>query len=270
MGFLRAAIVLLFCCLSLLLPGPIALAATPSPEQAALYQQLEGLFQQAMQATQTARWPEAEQLWTQAIDLYPNNPAAWSNRGNSRVSQFKLAEAIADFDKAIELAPEVPDPYTNRGTAKEGLKDWAGAIADYNKALELAPKDPVAYNNRGNAQGGAGDWEAAKADFSQAAQLSPGFSMPNLNYAMAQFQLGDRENALRQMRSLVRRYPTAADPRAALTAMLWDKGLRGEAESNWVAVAGLDKRYQDLDWLANIRRWPPTMVTAMAKFLQLR
>ena len=51
MGPLRAIVFLLVCCLSLLLTSPIALAATnPTPEQAALYQQLEGLFQQAMQA----------------------------------------------------------------------------------------------------------------------------------------------------------------------------------------------------------------------------
>jgi hypothetical protein len=58
--------------------------------------------------------------------------------------------------------------------------------------------------------------------------------------------------------------------RAALSACLWEAGKRGEAESNWVAAVGLDARYKDLDWVANIRRWPPVAVTALEKFLHLQ
>ncbi|PZV12308.1 MAG: hypothetical protein DCF21_15810, partial [Leptolyngbya sp.] len=66
-----------------------------------------------------------------------------------------------------------------------------------------------------------------------------------------------------------RRYPSFADARAALTAALWGEGMSGEAESNWVAVVGLDARYKDLDWVSTVRRWPPTMVAALEKFLHL-
>jgi hypothetical protein len=60
-----------------------------------------------------------------------------------------------------------------------------------------------------------------------------------------------------------------SDMRAALTAVLWVSGQQGEAESNWVATVGLDNRYQDLDWIKNIRRWPPSMIEALEKFLNL-
>lgn len=247
-----------------------ARAASPASETQQIYQQLQGLFQQAMQATNAGQWSEAEALWTQAIDLYPQNPAAWSNRGNSRVGQFKLQEAIADFDQAIALAPDLADPYVNRGTAWEGLQEWDKAIADYNQALAIDPKDPMALNNRGNAEGGQGNWEAARADFYHAAELAPGFALPNLNFVLTRFQLGETADALRQIRSLAIRYPNSADARAALAVMLWNKGQRGEAESNWVAVIGLDPRYKDTDWVAQIRRWPPAMVTTLQQFLALQ
>ncbi len=263
-------------CLSLLLgilvgcgvPQP-AQAASPDPELQAIYQDLGNLYQQAMVATQSGDFNQAEALWTEAIERMPSNPATWSNRGNSRVSQFKLEEAIADFNQAVELAPDQPDPYLNRGTAWEGLGEWDRAIADYNKALEIAPDDPIALNNRGNAQGGKGDWEAALADFHQAAELAPGVALPNINYALATYQLGDKQAGTRFIRNLVRRYGQAADPRAALTAVLWDQGMQGEAESNWVAAIGLDNRYRDLDWVAHIRRWPPVLVQALERFLKL-
>lgn len=252
------------------LPPASAPAASTAPASATqIYRDLERLYQQALEATNRGDLEQAEALWSDAIARYPSNPASWSNRGNARVSQFKLTEAIADFDEAIALAPNEPDPYINRGTAWEGLQQWDKAIADYNQALALNPDDPVALNNRGNATGSKGDWETARNDFYRAAQLAPGFALANLNLVMTRFQLGETADALRQMRSLAIRYPNAADPRAALTAMLWSRGLKGEAESNWVAVMGLDRRYQDLDWVAKIRRWPPAMVEALGNFLAI-
>jgi hypothetical protein len=67
----------------------------------------------------------------------------------------------------------------------------------------------------------------------------------------------------------VRRYPKFADMRAALTVSLWAEGKVGEAESNWVSAVGLDPRYKDLEWVTQIRRWPPAMVAALEKFLKL-
>ncbi len=235
----------------------------------ALHQDLGNLYQQAFEATDTGQLEQAEDIWSQAIERMPENPATWSNRGNARISQFKLDAAIEDFDQAIAIAPDQPDAYMNRGIAWEGLKEWDRAIADYNHAFELDPDDAVTLNNRGNAKGGKGDWQAAQADFEQAANLQPGLAIARINATLAKFQLGDKSEAIHQMRNLVRKYPMAADTRAALTAMLWDAGSIGEAESNWVSAVGLDPRYKKLDWVADIRRWPPVMVAALQRFLEL-
>ena len=254
------------------LPGAIAPAQAAegsSPELQALYADLDDLYQRAFIATDKGDFTTAEGLWGEAIERMPQNPATWSNRGNARVSQFKLEAAIADFDKAVELAPNQPGPYVNRGTAWEGLKEWDKAIADYNKGIELDPEDPVAFNNRGNAEGGKGNWEAARDDFYHSAELARGFALPNMNYALTLYQLGDKAEGTRKIRNLVRRYSQAADPRAALTAVLWDQGNIGEAESNWAAAENLDTRYKDVAWVRDIRRWPPALVDALDRFLRL-
>lgn len=268
-------VVALLVCLGL----GIGVGVAPAPAQAIersqtelkeIYVDLQRIFDRGFEATNAGDMALAEMIWTEAIERAPDNPAAWSNRGNSRVTQFKLEAAIADFGKAIELAPDQASPYINRGTAWEGLKDWDQAIADYNKGLELQPDDPVAINNRGNAQGSKGNWDLAKADFYQAAMAEPGFALANINYALTVYQLGDKVNGLRKLRTLARRYSQSADIRAAYTAALWDQGRAGEAESNWVAATGLDPRYKDIDWVANIRRWPPVMVDALDRFLSLK
>ncbi|WP_228039936.1 tetratricopeptide repeat protein [Nodosilinea sp. LEGE 07088] len=269
-GLAKSVFVILLCLICLVGWGDLAWsqpeAAELSPETV---QAIAELRQKAFTASQRGQFAEAETYWSELIDYLPNEAAVWSNRGNVRVSQNKLTEALDDYDQAVALAPEQPDPYLNRGAALEGLGRWDDAIADYSQVLALNPDDAAAYNNRGNAKAGQGNWEAALVDYQKAADLDPKFAFARVNTALAEYQLGHADEAIRQFRNLTRRYPNFADARAALTAALWSQGALGEAESNWVAVMGLDRRYKDLDWVSTVRRWPPAMVTALEKFLHL-
>jgi tetratricopeptide (TPR) repeat protein len=248
-----------------ILLSPPALAADTSPDEA-----MNALFDQAFTATSEGHFETAERYWSKILEQYPHNAAVWSNRGNAKVSQHKLTEAIEDYNQAIALAPNEPDPYLNRGTALEGLQKWEDAIADYNHVLEIDPQDPLAYNNRGNAEGSLGEWEKAMTDFQQASALNPGLAIAQANYALAQYQVGQTEAAIKRFRNLVRKYPQYADMRAALTAALWAEGRLGEAESQWVSAEGLDRRYRDMQWIREVRRWPPRAIAALEQFLSLQ
>ncbi|HEY9705971.1 MAG TPA: tetratricopeptide repeat protein, partial [Allocoleopsis sp.] len=227
------------------------------------------LTQKALITTEKGDFNQAEIYWTELIDHFPENPALWSNRGNARVSQNKLVEAIADYDQSIKLYPSFPDAYLNRGIAFEGLKKWENAINDYNRVLELNPEDAAAYNNRGNAKAGMGNYESAIADYQKAMELDRNFVFAQDNYALSLYQVGETKKATKIMEGLIRKYPQFADIRAALTVILWADGKQGEAESNWVSVMGLDQRYKDVNWVKNIRRWPPSMVDNLQNFLLL-
>jgi tetratricopeptide (TPR) repeat protein len=264
--FFTVLIVTGLVCLGNIMPASAQIETTDITNS---QQELGELVQKAFAATNEGKFPIAENFWTQIIEKFPDRAAAWSNRGNSRVSQNNLKAAISDYEKAMELAPDAPDPYLNRGTALEGLGRWEEAIADYNRVLELDPKDPAAYNNRGNAEAGLGKWEQAIADYAKAFELAPEYAFARANHALALYQNGQTQEAIRNMKNIVRKYPQFADMRAALTACLWQTGKRGEAESNWVAAVGLDSRYQDIDWVAHNRRWPPVAVSALDRFLHL-
>jgi len=253
--------------------APEATTPTPAPTQDTaidLLADLNELYEKAMQATEQGNFKAAEGYWTDMLDRFPYNPAVWSNRGNAKLSQDKAESALQDYAKAIELAPEATDPYLNRGAAYERLGKWEDAIADYNHVIELDPKDAMAYNNRGNATASLGNWEDAIADYKKAADLAPNFAFARANYALALYETGKTDTAIRTMRNILRKYPSFPDVRAALTAALWASGKQGEAESEWVSVAASDARYKDLTWLKDIRRWPPSMITAMSQFLNLQ
>lgn len=266
---LRILIIAVFCSLCLFSPPVIAEEATNITITEEQLQQGENIARQAILATEEGNFAQAEIYWTQLVEEFPTNPAVWSNRGNARVSQNKINEAIDDYNQSIVLAPNAPDPYLNRGTAYEAMGEYERAIEDYQKVLELDPEDAMAYNNLGNANAGLNNWEKAVEYYHKATELSPNFAFARANESLTLYQLGKKEEALKEMRNLVRKYPMFPDMRAALTAVLWENGQQGEAESNWVAAIGIDSRYKDLDWLKQVRRWPPTMIIALEKFLTM-
>ena len=94
--------------------------------------------------------------------------------------------------------------------------------------------------------------------------------MARSSMALADFQLGNIEESEKELKKLIRRYPTFADARAALTALNWSKGEFGKAESNWIAVTELDPRYSDEEWLLKVRRWPPKPTKYLMKFIDLK
>ena len=262
----------LVCLVSLLgisLPAnAVSEAETPTITEEQL-QEAESIAQKAFEAAHQGDLPKSEQYWSQLIEQFPTNPAVWSNRGNIRISENKLDEAIEDFNQAIELAPNAPDPYLNRGTALEGKGLYQEAIEDYDRVLEIDPEDPMAYNNRGNAKAGQQLWDEALIDYQKAVEIDSNYAFARANAALTQYQIGDTDEAIKSMKDIVHRYPMFPDMRAALTAALWEKGKQGEAESNWVAAVGVDNRYQDIKWVEQTRRWPPKMVAALEKFLDL-
>ena len=232
--------------------------------------QLDALVKKAFQATDAGKFSEAEGYWTELINLYPENAAGWSNRGNSKISQNRPQDALADYNKSVELAPNFPDPYLNRGAALESLGKWEEAIADYEQVLKINPKDAAAYNNRGNVKGRQGKWQEAIADYEMAMQVDSRFSMAFGNRAIALYEIGQTDQAIKAMKNILRKYPNFTDIRAALTAALWTDKKQGEAESNWVSVENLDPRYRDISWVKNIRRWPPSLAMALENFLTLK
>jgi len=226
-------------------------------------------FGQALEASRSGRMAEALPLWNAVIAEAPREAAAWSNRGNVRLALGDPLGAIADQTRALELDPQAGDAHLNRGTAEEALGRWDEASADYEAVLRQQPDDASALYNLGNVAGSRGDWTLAREQFLAAAEARPGFAMARSSAALAALQLQQRDQAEVGLRRLIRRHPLFADARAGLTALLWQKGASGEAESHWAAASGLDSRYRDLTWLREVRRWPPRAVEALGQFLTL-
>ena len=67
---------------------------------------LAGLYDRALNLSQSGDFVQALPLWDQVLEQAPNDAAALSNRGNVRLGLGDPQGAIADQTLSMELAPE--------------------------------------------------------------------------------------------------------------------------------------------------------------------
>ena len=230
----------------------------------------EDFFKNALDLSAKGEFNLALQEWNRYLDFYPDDAAGLSNRGNVKLVVGDFEGSINDQDKAISLNPSEIDPYINRGIAEEALGLLSQAKQDYIFVISKDSENFSALYNLANVEGSTSQWKEARDLFSKAVLYNPGFAMARSSMALADYQLGNIGESEIELKKLIRRYPTFADARAALTALYWSRGESGKAESNWIAVTELDPRYSDEEWLIKVRRWPPKPIKDLMKFIDLK
>ncbi|MFN6011027.1 MAG: tetratricopeptide repeat protein [Microcystis sp.] len=112
-------------------------------------QTLEQLWQQGETAQAQKKYPEAERIWRQIIQLDPNSAVAFSNLCAALFRQNKLDEAPIFCQKALALDPKLPETYNNLGAVLYNQKKLTEAEEMYRRAIALDDQYVFAYNNLG-------------------------------------------------------------------------------------------------------------------------
>lgn len=195
---------------------------------------------------------------------------------NSYLMEGRFEDSLAALDLAEEINAELPDLWLTRGIVNEKLLNWDDAINDYQRARELTKKrslfgreDPTIISNIANAETGLGKWEDALRDFSKSSEMDKTFFAPKIGKSLVLYQLDRKAEGLKVMKEILDLYPsTFTDGMAAVACMAYDLDPSNLERSNLMYEEALkqDPRYADMDWLLNIRRWPPKVVLAMENF----
>lgn len=128
--------------------------------------------EEAYNLAKLGKLDEALVLFEQALQLSPNNPDIFSDRGVLFIHKKDKNASLNDFNKAISLQPDYSFRYSARAYANDFFGDTEAALKDYEKAIELDPEDAVAYNNLGLVQEKLGYQAKAKSNFERADKLS--------------------------------------------------------------------------------------------------
>jgi len=198
------------------------------------------------------------------------------NAGNGYLTIGAFDLALEELNRCADrdLGSNVADVFLTRGIINEKLLRWDEAISDYQTAKGLYAKkfnpfggndDSIVYNNLANAETGKELWQDALRDFTTAASKKEDFVAPRLGKALVLFQLDRKDEAIAYFSALVAKYPLFADGLAALALMEFDRGNTAEAASLWERGLEQDSRYLDLEWVRDVRRFPPKLVEVLVK-----
>lgn len=137
--------------------------------------------------------------FNKAVQLMPEYPPTYNNRGNLLVQLAQYEEAIKDFDRAALLAPKYAAAYSNRANARMKLGQTREAIADFTRAIELAPRSAPPLSGRGLAYLASGKPHAAVRDFSRAVAVNARFATAYRNRAEARLSIGQADEAIEDL-----------------------------------------------------------------------
>ncbi|XP_039123513.1 LOW QUALITY PROTEIN: protein SGT1 homolog [Dioscorea cayenensis subsp. rotundata] len=83
----------------------------------------------------------AVDLYTQALDMDPNNADLFADRAQANIKLQNYTEAVADANRAIELNPSMSKAYLRKGAACMKLEEYQTAKAALEQVSTVTPGD---------------------------------------------------------------------------------------------------------------------------------
>ncbi|XP_031261518.1 protein SGT1 homolog B-like [Pistacia vera] len=81
----------------------------------------------------------AVDLYSQAIDINPNNAELYADRAQANIKLLNFTEAVSDANKAIKLDSSMPKAYLRKATACMKLEEYQTAKAALETGATLSP-----------------------------------------------------------------------------------------------------------------------------------
>ncbi len=129
------------------------------------------------------------------IELDPNNPDAYKNRGVAYMKLSQYDPAIQDFEKTRQMVPDLKGLHSNLGVAWYYKGEYEEAISNYDKEIALSPDSHYAYFNRAICWAELKNYDKSLADISQTLALEPDFYLAYCLKGDLSLELGDAETA---------------------------------------------------------------------------
>jgi tetratricopeptide (TPR) repeat protein len=137
---------------------------------------------------------DAKKLANKVLSVDSRNAGAFHARGRAQYYAGKYWSAIGDFNAALDLEPDSPYWFNERGLANDAVHNDVAALEDYDQAIRLEPKEARFYVNRGKLFSYQGNNEKALADYTKASEID--HSVVNLtNQVSCLINLGKLEEA---------------------------------------------------------------------------
>ena len=113
---------------------------------------------------QQKKWPQAEESFHKAVDIYPGYAAAWSELGRMQYVQQNFSSARESFQRAVGIDPQYVKPYLGLVQLAMDSHNWPELIRTTDKALALdSASYPAVWLMNAAAQYNLHNYDAAEA-----------------------------------------------------------------------------------------------------------
>ncbi len=159
--------------------------------------------------------PEAIGEYNKAIQIDPLNVGAHNNLGMAYKDLGRYEEAISQYQKALSVDPKYDKARHNLAVALYFQGDLERAALEFYLAIESNPRRPESYNNLGLLYRKQKRFSEAKAVFQKGLSIAPNYSSLHYNFALTLEEEGDLKGAVLHYQKFVDLSPE--DQRVLLT-----------------------------------------------------
>ena len=189
------------------------------------------------------QYEDAKSIYDRILELSPDDPIAFNNRGVTYDELGKYKEALADYNRSLELSPDDSGTLSNRGVTYRKMGKYKEALADYNRSLELSPDHLGTLNNRGVTYDELGKYEEALADYNRALELSPDRPDTFDNRGVTYTNMGKYKEAFADFNRALELRPDNPNTLYNLACFFSLQGKTDEAFSYLQKAIDKDKKY---------------------------
>ena len=150
-------------------------------------------FAKAMLQSQASQFNNAMDSYSVAIDMDPDNPFPYLNRG---VLQAEMIDFIASMENSVQSLTIDADGNTTKTVVKDRSStryDYSAAIDDMLESQRRAPELPYVYYNLGNLYCLSDDLPSAVANYTKALEQFPYIGEAYFNRGLVLIYLKDKE-----------------------------------------------------------------------------
>lgn len=150
----------------------------PPPPPPPTRDELRAIFEAARAAAVAGDMQRGADLYSDVIDVEPDNVEAHVGRGRLYLDLGDYTRAMSDFMVAEDLAPYSPEPQIAIGDLYFARKDYRKAIEYFDAALEMSPDHAMAFCRRGISHYYRKNYAGSLEDLERAQGLDP--EIPNI------------------------------------------------------------------------------------------
>ena len=148
------------------------------------------------------QWQDKLRGQTPGIEMNPDDPNAYNNRGIASAREGQYEAAIAQFTRAFQRNPVFAEAYYNRGLVDLAIGQLGQAISDFSKAVEIKPGFVEGYSSRGAIYIAMSQYEQAVSDFTKVIEHEPDSAGTYFRRSLACYANGQYDRAWEDVRKI--------------------------------------------------------------------